>query len=587
VSTLIEPNPTKTTEFIGTSPLAGSSRAAETFFAIAVGAAISLCVYGYQFGQSNHTVYLLDALHRADPSVLASDWFTTQTFQYHAVFGWLTLGLMRIGLLEPGFLIGYLALVILLHMAWLGIVRTLGASTGAYLVSVVLYHVSAGGTGLGMYQFLQDSSFLPSNVANVAMLWGIYLWLARRPIGSGAALGIAGIFHLNHAIVACALWTALVGWTVLRDARRESLRGIWIGSLLVLAPCLVNICFAALLMHSQRGERLPLDQFVDLYVRLRHPHHYDPRSWPIALWVCFCWAIPIALAARGEGFAWQQARRVFAIIAALIALALIGAGAWYVSETLIQLSLYRFSIYLQLLACIGAGIVICERSRSRGWLIGVIAFVIALASLCAIVTPARRAGFCLFAALSLAPLLHALFANKLPAPGRMLASCAAAMVVVCVTIVGWNRWLGLILMLPKPDPTYLRLCDWARENTPRDAVFLAPPNDMEFRFRARRAIVVNVKGIPQLSTEMPEWRDRLEAVLGLSDLDSLPRGNFFGAADVMGEIYSRRSIDDLAPVARRYGARYVIVTDVTRGGASDLPIVRNEGDRYLLYDLSR
>src|SRR5947199_120472 len=72
--------------------------------AVCIGVAITLCVYGYQFGQSNHTLYLLNALHRSDPSILANDWFTTQTFQYHAAFSWLTRGLMRIAMLRPGFL---------------------------------------------------------------------------------------------------------------------------------------------------------------------------------------------------------------------------------------------------------------------------------------------------------------------------------------------------------------------------------------------------------------------------------------------------------------------------------------------------
>src|SRR5205085_11546266 len=125
-------------------------------------------------------------------------------------------------------------------------------------------------------------------VANVAMLWGIYLWLARRPLGSGAAIGIAGAFHLNHAVVGCALWVALLGWMFMRQRARLSLRHIWMGSLLALAPCLINIAFAAAAVTArQHGPRLPLHQFIDLYVRLRHPHHYDPRSWPMALWMAF------------------------------------------------------------------------------------------------------------------------------------------------------------------------------------------------------------------------------------------------------------------------------------------------------------
>src|SRR5204862_166313 len=52
----------------------------------------------------------------------------------------------------------------------------------------------------------QDSSFLPGNVANVAMLWGLALWIERRTLPSAIALGIASLFHLNHAIVALAFF---------------------------------------------------------------------------------------------------------------------------------------------------------------------------------------------------------------------------------------------------------------------------------------------------------------------------------------------------------------------------------------------
>ena len=47
-------------------------------------------------------------------------------------------------------------------------------------------------TGLGMYHFLQDSSFLPSNVANVAMLWGVYLWVRGQLILMAALAKVDG-----------------------------------------------------------------------------------------------------------------------------------------------------------------------------------------------------------------------------------------------------------------------------------------------------------------------------------------------------------------------------------------------------------
>ena len=82
----------------------------------------------------------------------------------------------------------------------------LGGTDGTYLLSVILYYVLAGGVGLGMYHFLQDGAFLPSNIANVAMLWGVYFLIAGTPASAGMCFGVAGLFHINHALAGIGLW---------------------------------------------------------------------------------------------------------------------------------------------------------------------------------------------------------------------------------------------------------------------------------------------------------------------------------------------------------------------------------------------
>src|SRR4051794_19055701 len=121
---------------------------------------ITLILTGYQFGAGNHTVYLLAPLRKLHPDLLTNDWWTTHTLQYHLAFTHLSTFLMRLGIERPAFFILYLALAILLHLAWLRIALTLGLDARAYLLSVLLYHLSAGGTSLGVYQFLQDASLL-------------------------------------------------------------------------------------------------------------------------------------------------------------------------------------------------------------------------------------------------------------------------------------------------------------------------------------------------------------------------------------------------------------------------------------------
>ena len=109
------------------------------------------------------------------------------------------------------------------------------------------------------------------------------------------------------------------------------------------------------------------------------------------------------------------------------------------------------------------------------------------------------------------------------------------------------------------SPEYVELSTWARENTPKDAGFLVPPDEQSFRLHARRAIVVNFKNVPQLSAELPEWRDRLQNVLDLPDLMSLPKG--MGATlSAIRDRYAALPPSHLAQTARRYRATYVVLT---------------------------
>jgi hypothetical protein len=514
----------------------------EAGIAIAFGVALTLFMQGYQFGRSNHTVYLLDALRRVEPGLLQNDWFTTQTLQYHAVFGWVTRELFRLGAVAPAFMIGYLGLVVLMHVAWWRLVRLLGGGTGTFVLSVLTYQVSAAGTALGNYQILQDSAFLPSNIAAVAMLWMLTFRLDGRNLAAGLCLGLAGLFHLNYALVAVPLWGLLVAGEMIRRRAARVDRTLVLATIAALGPSLVNIALAWRVTSQQTG-RMPLAEFVDLYVRLRHPHHYDPSSWPAWLWVSFLLPMPLAVAAwRGARAdpalrkTWDEAARIFLIFCGLIVIALAGAGAVYVSETLVQASLYRFSVFPKLLGCIGAAFLV-ERVARR-WKIE-----------------------------------------------RAVTACAAcAGLVLMCACAERGPYLGMFRLV-HDDPPYDAVCDWARQNTPADAVFLVPPQEEDFRLRARRAIVINFKGVPQLSGEFPEWRDRLRDVLDLPDLRVLPTP-FASTLAAIRDRYEALPPAHLEAVSRKYGARYVLVGHrISEWEARRVDVGANP--EYFLYDLSR
>jgi hypothetical protein len=591
---------------------------APALLSLAIGAAVTFCVYGYQFGHGNHGVYLLDALRKVDPNLLRNDWFTTHTLQYHVAFTHMAALLMRLGLLQPGFAAVYLIMILMLHIAWRGIVHHLGGRDGAYLLSVAFYHLSAAGTALGMYQFLQDSSVLPSNIAGIAMLWGLWMWMIGRRGWAGACFGIAGIFHLNFAVVAIPMWIVLLLWPPGTVARVRSRHAI-LGTLLAIVPCALNILFA-LQSKLASSNAMPLSEFVNLYVRLRHPHHYNPASWPAGIWVAFMWTlIPSIVLLRG------QILRIYQIFLGLIVLALLGAGLRYVSETLIQMSLYRFSIYLQLFGCIAAG-VLTERALS-------VARKNAKPSKheevgCASahhppVEPAVPGGIP-----AQRPPIEAAVPGGIPAqrppieaavPGGSLpdsrrgrrplqdARCAeahptdplrASFVSSCLrgsAFPGFALCAMLIILcairgpffgfftMPQDDPDYIRLCEWVSKNTPVDAVLLVPPDEESMRLIGRRAIVVNYKCVPQLSAELSEWAGRLCDVLDLRDLTALPH-DYVKVFPAIRARYDQQPPQRLLEMATKYGARYIVTTYELPGHAAQRLNIDGTG-RYMVYDL--
>src|SRR5438045_9181022 len=102
-----------------------------------IGIGLTFLVGGYQLGQSNHTVYLIDPLRQNNPQILANDWWATTTLQYHGVFSKLSAALMRWGIIRGSFLLGYLALVVLFQLGWWRINRILGGSGETFLLSLL------------------------------------------------------------------------------------------------------------------------------------------------------------------------------------------------------------------------------------------------------------------------------------------------------------------------------------------------------------------------------------------------------------------------------------------------------------------
>lgn len=350
------------------------------------------------------------------------------------------------------------------------------------------------------------------------------------------------------------------------------------------------------------GGKMPLDEFVAIYARLRHPHHYYPPGWHPALYVASLWTLVpagVVLLLARHGMPLVARRVMYAVGGMLVGamlFAFVFAGVMFVSERLIQIAVFRFSIYLMVLTCAITAWGVMESGlvsrRVRGWLFVltavVIAGVLAGARLGAWGTNAmwfieRRPGP-LWVTWGLG-VLAMVFAFVGERGSRWWRAALAG--VGAVPLLWWGSCFGLDF-IPEDPPEYVEMAHWAGDNTPKDAVFLVPPNEQSWRLDALRAVVINFKAIPQTAAEMPGWKQRMVDVTGVADLSSLA-GTFSSTLKKLGDVYEGRSEAELVAVARKYGCRYIVATRKLNGMTQVFPPPGGgeEGTRvrYRLYDL--
>jgi hypothetical protein len=272
---------------------------------------------------------------------------------------------------------------------------------------------------------------------------------------------------------------------------------------------------------------------------------------------------------------------VFGFFLILQLLALLFAGVFYVSETLVQMSLFRFSIVPHLMLVILASVLL-TRFRIILWALPA---MMTFALIVMFLSPMADLAKVRFGSIIAIIMLGAIPAAW-PMLKRRRLDLVVAVLLLLAVLGGWPYVAGLTRPIVAVDRDYLSLCRWVSSNTPVGAVFLVPPYEEDFRWNARRAIVVNWKSPPQLAGELPEWRDRMAAALGWQNLDPLPRGSYLGAIEAMKKRYDQAPADALFAAARKYDARFIVATRDLGNDYTDRQFGPTFG-RYLLYDARR
>ncbi len=110
------------------------------------------------------------------------------------------------------------------------------------------------------------------------------------------------------------------------------------------------------------------------------------------------------------------------------------------------------------------------------------------------------------------------------------------------------------------DRNWIRTCEWIRDNTPVDAVFITPSGQQTFKWYSHRGEVASWKDMPQDARSVLEWDRRMNELYR-----SIPQQEF----GMLGHLNS-----ELLEMAGKYDAGYLIVEQrfVDRRDAMEYPV---------------
>ena len=482
----------------------------------------------YATRDGNQVTYLLDGLRRVDPDFLRNDWLAAETFAYHPSFAWIVVAASALGSVAWGLALLNVAIITaslwLIHRLLRDVVpdAALPATAGVVALVVIGSTQSVGMT------YIFSRELQPSGLAALALIAAITTFVRGRWLLSGLALAASGALHSNFLLVGLAAFgLAHVLLASPADAR-QAIRERIIAAALQLTPALLVLAVQLPML---------LDMAADpdgaaarrIFLEVRSPHHYLPRTYLISFLPFLAWHL--LAAAVHSPFDGPVRRRWVGLHASMVALVLTATVLTTVVfvPVVSQLFFWRLAPFSVLLAQVwvvaGAALWLVRRlagltvatnarllsARTAAAVAALLLFLRHAVWSTGIVSP-WTAGIAITAAavaLVVRQASHAQDGRRIPAP-RTLVLAALAVAAGLGVANGLKRSNLLASDLTSAERS---LFAWAARTHP-DTRFLVPPELSTFRLRAGRAIVVDWKSTPILPAQLLEWYRRVDAVAG-------------------------------------------------------------------------
>jgi hypothetical protein len=491
---------------------------------------------GISVGASNH-VGLLPVVRRIlDPNYLPGDFNISLRLYHHRVFAYLIAGLTKLMGEDRALVTLHVIGTLLFSGSLWYLCRTLRLSLLAFAAAGMFLATGFLWTGLGLEEntFLGNPEIQPPLFAHSFVLLAAACLLRERWRPAAFFAGMSVLFHLQIGVICTLMIAPLYALRLRSFGIKETIRL----ALFYLVPA--SAASLHLLAMLQRGLLKPSSAVYSLaaYIDFRHPHHFALMSAAHGLWVGGHVLAQFAV--------WHSLKRIKRDEARMI------GGLLGMSLMLVLLALIHFTDYYLI----------------RNDRVANIQFI----RLSPLIT--------VFGALAVIVMINVLIERS----GRIRLAATVNAVLICAAL-GWGIYqartnperefyLGVIRYADRKS-SWVKMCNWIRDNGPRKTVYLTPPANEGFTALTNRSNVVEFKINPDGALYLAEWIERLKDLTG----GHLPGEGGLKNRRPLNNAYAALSAQQLISLGAKYHAGYAVLPKSSAVGFETLS--ENEGYRLV------
>ena len=530
---------------------------------------IVILLLGYYFGTYDQAIHLPFLKKYADPTLFPNDKFLDLRFRHYSYFWFFFIPFYKIGVLEISIFIIHILTTYLTFWALWNLSKTLFKSTLMSFLTIIVFLVPhIGLSGLTFIEF----SLLNRTFALPFILIAFNLYLRRKYVPAFFLLGLMYNIHVvsvNFALV-------MIFFDCILQYKKIGLKKILLGLFVFIIGAIPVLAWK--FGNSQIDFTFRYEWYLTLKNGILFHLLHSFEGSPLVLLSnagLFSLIILLIISCRRPLLKKYNQSIINFIIAGFIVILIQKiTSQWLPFTIIIQSQIMRIDqfvlifVYLYFIHYLVSSYELKKLSKVNFYLI-----LFAL----------------IFSVFSFIPLIIFTLRKYISTIYRAIIS---AFIIIILLITTAIIFINLEIYKPEIHIFGNKLGNynaqiWARNNTPKDAVFITPPHiwafhDLEWRGISERSTVsllselLDAAFAPEYITT---WKPRFESVAP-GALEKL-KGNFFSNIKIIKQAYYSLSEEDILNISNKYNAQYHVVEKPYK---YNFPIVY-EGNLYTIYKL--